>query len=368
MKIISTLPEVVDTAVVPRHPSPNFTWTALERGALLAFGAHQREVGYAEGVSDQAKFSTTRQPVSALTDEQILLLVCEHTGKMINLPIWQLEQHIEFARTLLAANPKVEPTRDDLWGALLDATDAYLKAEVDPTIMIGRNDGQTFLALGTKAAIAMMCDGRSGAQRDRDEATKVETEDFHIGVSVESNGTHVQVWDGERKLYEQFHEMRKVEPVSDDSLAHRIAERIVKFKPETHSGIFTIVQAVLSVNARRNDDSPPSLMHVWARTDVFGKTTYYTTDQVRATLATSQPKPTKDTGCADVPTVVPNVEQVQWRNIQKVVKEVADFCFGGHDHLGSVSLAAAHCAVVTSLTAKDGINVQLEPLTIKEQS
>ena len=34
-------------------------------------------------------------------------------------------------------------------------------------------------------------------------------EDFHIGVSVEPTGTHVQVWDGETKLYEQFHEMPK---------------------------------------------------------------------------------------------------------------------------------------------------------------
>jgi hypothetical protein len=32
-------------------------------------------------------------------------------------------------------------------------------------------------------------------------------EDFHIGVSVEPNGTYVQLWDGETKLYAHFHEM-----------------------------------------------------------------------------------------------------------------------------------------------------------------
>lgn len=32
------------------------------------------------------------------------------------------------------------------------------------------------------------------------------THDYHIGVSVEPAGTHVQVWDGDQKLYEQFHE------------------------------------------------------------------------------------------------------------------------------------------------------------------
>lgn len=50
---------------------------------------------------------------ATLMDEQILLLVCEHTGQMINLPIWQLEQHAEFARaienTLLAALTSSRP-------------------------------------------------------------------------------------------------------------------------------------------------------------------------------------------------------------------------------------------------------------------
>lgn len=137
--------------------------------ALPTFADGRTEIAWRAWAASNAR--NPAQPVSALTDEQIIGICEENCGWLAGALDAEI---IKFARALLAASPKVEPTRDDLWGALLDATDAYLKAEVDPTIMIGRNDGQTFLALGTKAAIAMMCDGRSGAQRDRDEATKVE--------------------------------------------------------------------------------------------------------------------------------------------------------------------------------------------------
>lgn len=52
-------------------------------------------------------------------------------------------------------------------------------------------------------------------------------------------------------------------------------------------------------------------------------------------------------------------EQVQWRNIRNVVKQLADFCFESKDHpkYGSSWLAITH-----ALTAKDGIQPMLEPL------
>lgn len=54
-----------------------------------------------------------------------------------------------------------------------------------------------------------------------------------------------------------------------------------------------------------------------------------------------------------------SAETVQWRNIQKVVKELASFCFGS---ASDPKFGIAYTAIVTSLTAKDGLNVQLEPL------
>jgi hypothetical protein len=59
----------------------------------------------------------------------------------------------------------------------------------------------------------------------------------------------------------------------------------------------------------------------------------------------------------------PSAEQAQWRNIQKAVQLVAEFCFGGPQQQGSVSMAAAYTSVVNCLTAKDGISLKLEPLS-----
>lgn len=63
-----------------------------------------------------------------------------------------------------------EDNIEELWVTLLDAANAYLKHDPDPCIMIGLSDKQTFLGLGTKAQFTMMCDGRSGAQIDRERA------------------------------------------------------------------------------------------------------------------------------------------------------------------------------------------------------
>lgn len=52
-------------------------------------------------------------------------------------------------------------------------------------------------------------------------------------------------------------------------------------------------------------------------------------------------------------------EMVQWRNIRKVVKELADFCFESPSH---PQYGHCHVALTTSLTAKDGLQVTLEPL------
>ena len=49
--------------------------------------------------------------------------------------------------------------------------------------------------------------------------------------------------------------------------------------------------------------------------------------------------------------------EVQWRNIKKVVDAIAKECFGGPEQEGKVSLAAAYLAVKNSLTAKDGIDI-----------
>ena len=52
-------------------------------------------------------------------------------------------------------------------------------------------------------------------------------------------------------------------------------------------------------------------------------------------------------------------EMIQWRNIRKVVKAIADYCFesGTHPDYG-----VAHTAVSTVLYASDGLQVELEPL------
>ena len=64
-----------------------------------------------------------------------------------------------------------------------------------------------------------------------------------------------------------------------------------------------------------------------------------------------------------------NAEEIQWRNIRKVVNALADFCFGSQD---DPQWGVSHLVIRTSLTAKDGLDVStlgLEPLyTAKEQS
>jgi hypothetical protein len=55
-----------------------------------------------------------------------------------------------------------------------------------------------------------------------------------------------------------------------------------------------------------------------------------------------------------------SLETIQWRNIRKVVKELATFCFGGPDNK---DFGACYIALVNSLTAKDGISVKMEPLS-----
>lgn len=63
-------------------------------------------------------------------------------------------------------------------------------------------------------------------------------------------------------------------------------------------------------------------------------------------------------------THAPGAEEIQWRNIRKVVRELADFCFGSATESGQITLGAAHTALTVSLTAKDGLSVQLEPLPV----
>ena len=58
----------------------------------------------------------------------------------------------------------------------------------------------------------------------------------------------------------------------------------------------------------------------------------------------------------------PDIEAAQWRNIKKVIKALADFCFGSKDN---PKYGHCHLALTNSLTAKDGLDVSklgLEPL------
>lgn len=65
---------------------------------------------------------------------------------------------------------------------------------------------------------------------------------------------------------------------------------------------------------------------------------------------------------ADTTTPAPSANEIQWRNIRKVVRALADLCFGSADH---PQYGHCHQAIVNSLTAKDGLDISaldLEPL------
>jgi hypothetical protein len=94
--------------------------------------------------------------------------------------------------------------------------------------------------------------------------------------------------------------------------------------------------------------------HIWRPADV-------PTNGVRV-IKTAGKSDSPAPAAAPLNTQQPSATEVQWRNIRKVVRELAVFCFGGPDATGSVSLSAAYTALVNSLTAKDGLDVQLEPL------
>ena len=64
------------------------------------------------------------------------------------------------------------------------------------------------------------------------------------------------------------------------------------------------------------------------------------------------------------PQPVATANEVQWRNIKKVVRALADLCFGSPN---DPKYGHCHVALTTSLTAKDGIVVELEPLPVAQQ-
>lgn len=100
------------------------------------------------------------------------------------------------------------------------------------------------------------------------------------------------------------------------------------------------VQLVVDVNPRER------FMPNAARWESFGwKVVPVTEPDVRTGL-TPTPKPLAET---------------QWRNIRKVVKALADHCFGSPT---DPQYGVYHVALTTSLTAKDGIgHIDLEPLS-----
>ena len=53
-----------------------------------------------------------------------------------------------------------------------------------------------------------------------------------------------------------------------------------------------------------------------------------------------------------IPRLAPNANVIQWRNIKKVVKQIADACFGSKD---DPTWGVSYISVVNSLTASDGI-------------
>lgn len=53
-----------------------------------------------------------------------------------------------------------------------------------------------------------------------------------------------------------------------------------------------------------------------------------------------------------IPRLAPNANMIQWRNIKKVVKQIADHCFGSKD---DPTWGVSYISVVNSLTARDGI-------------
>lgn len=61
-------------------------------------------------------------------------------------------------------------------------------------------------------------------------------------------------------------------------------------------------------------------------------------------------------------------EQVQWQNIQTVMRAVAQHCFGNAGSETRVSCGAAFTAVVNSTTAKDGAKFNLQPLPSPQMS
>lgn len=54
-----------------------------------------------------------------------------------------------------------------------------------------------------------------------------------------------------------------------------------------------------------------------------------------------------------------SAEQIQFENIKSAVKQLADFCFGSKDH---PRFGTCWITLVTSLTAADGIVLNLQPL------
>ena len=96
--------------------------------------------------------------------------------------------------------------------------------------------------------------------------------------------------------------------------------------------------------------------------DGFG-TLSYVTDETYDRAATQAATSGSEQARASQPAAtVVAAEEIQWRNIQKVVRELAAFCFGSASEDGAVTLGAAYLSLVTALTSKDGLRTQLEPL------
>lgn len=58
------------------------------------------------------------------------------------------------------------------------------------------------------------------------------------------------------------------------------------------------------------------------------------------------------------------LEKIQWRNINKVVQQLATFCSGS---ASDPMYGVCYLALTNALTAKEGLSVELEPLAVRPQ-
>jgi hypothetical protein len=154
---------------------------ALDKAGLTAGGVRAEIVGYFCSEWYLAA-PADAEPAQALTDEDISTIASNfgmfRYGYEQDPSGHSLRFAREIEREVLArlSKPGAQVTASDehlsegdiLFNAVVDAATAYLEHDPAPAIMVELPDKQTFMGLGTKSDFALMIDGRSGAQIERD--------------------------------------------------------------------------------------------------------------------------------------------------------------------------------------------------------